>query len=374
MKVNTLGPEGAHKRFWSTPDRVPHKDMWLWDTVFHSLAMNRLSPLIAWECLASMLDSQRSDGMLPHQVSVQGRRSAITQPPVMAWGIWQNYMHHQQEALLEEALPRLESYLLWNLKHRDLNGNGLLEWDIEGDVNCRSGESGMDNSSRFDEACKLDAVDFNVFMVQDMAAAASICRELGHAEKALVWEQSALKMEKEILETLWDDEDGFFYDRRFDGSFSKVLAVSGFVPLLLDGIREDQIDRLVKWMKDERHFQTQYPLPSLAISEPTWSTDMWRGPVWINLNYLIILGLRKHKRYEEADFLSERTIELVQTYYEQYGVTFEYYDSADGRPPIACDRKGPRQLPYDIRQKYDSIRDYHWTAALTACLLWPASQ
>ncbi len=374
MKVNTMAPEGAHKRYWSTPDRVPHKDMWLWDTVVHSLAMNKLSPSIAWECLANMLESQLDDGMLPHLVTVHGRRSSITQPPIMAWGVWQNYQYLKQKSLLEQALPRLEAYLQWNLNHRDSNGNGLLEWEIEGDVHCRSGESGMDNSSRFDEACKLDAVDFNVFMAQDMASTAAICLELGIADKALFWEKSAQAMERRILDTLWDNEDGFFYDRKFDRTFSKVKAVSGFLPLLLDGIREEQIDRLVDLMKDKRHFDTKYPLPSIAISDPTWSTDMWRGPVWINLNYLIILGLRKHQRHEEADFLQERTVELVHTYYERYGVTFEYYDSKDELPPVACDRKGPRRMPYDIRNKYDAIRDYHWTAALTACLIWPDSQ
>jgi hypothetical protein len=51
------------------------------------------------------------------------------------------------------------------------------------------------------------------------------------------------------------------------------------------------------------------------------------------------------------------------------GVVFEFYDAQDQVPPVACDRKGPHREPYDIRQKTDPIRDYHWTAALTARLL-----
>ncbi|CAG7641885.1 hypothetical protein PAESOLCIP111_04280 [Paenibacillus solanacearum] len=374
MKVNTLAPEAERKRYWSTPDRVPHKHMWLWDTVFHSIAMNRLSPQISADCLMTMLEAQTEDGMLPHQVSVTGKASGITQPPIMAWGVWENYRHHGDRAWLAETLPRLEAYLLWNRRHRDTNGNELLEWDIKGDVLCRSGESGMDNSSRFDEADKQDAVDFNVFMARDLGYVARICRELGDDERAVNWEQLAKRTTELIVQTMWDAEDEFFYDVRMDGRFSKVKSVSGFLPLLLDGLSEEQVDGLIRMMKDERHFMTRYPLPSIAVSEPSWSTDMWRGPVWINMNYLVILGLRAHNRPEEARWLQERTIELVNRYYEAYGVTFEYYDSKDERPPVACDRKGPRKQPYNIRAKYDSIRDYHWTAALVADLLWPAEQ
>ncbi|MEK6793373.1 MAG: hypothetical protein AABZ39_01255, partial [Spirochaetota bacterium] len=48
---------------------------------------------------------------------------------------------------------------------------------------------------------------------------------------------------------------------------------------------------------------------------------------------------------------------------------FEFYDAKDGVPTMRCDRKGPTTSVYDIRKKMDSIRDYHWTAALTFCML-----
>lgn len=31
MRVNTLAPEGPLLQHWSTPDRAPHRAMWLWD-------------------------------------------------------------------------------------------------------------------------------------------------------------------------------------------------------------------------------------------------------------------------------------------------------------------------------------------------------
>lgn len=369
MKVNTLGPEAGLKQHWSTPDRVPHKDMWLWDTVFHSWAMNALDPRLSFECLRTMLETQREDGMIPHHISVTGWRSDITQPPILAFGVWENFKRLGDTEALAYALPHLEAYLEWNMQHRDTNGNGLLEWDIEGNVLCRSGESGMDNSSRFDKAVKVDAVDFNVFMALDMQYVSLICRELKQEDKAALWAGRAERMSHLIQTELWSEDDQFYYDREPEGALSSVKAVSGFLPLLLDKLPEAHTEGLVRMLKDPAHFLTAYPVPSIAVSEPEMGTDMWRGPTWINLNYLIILGLRKQGRQEEAAWLRQKTIDLVNTYYLKYGVVFEYYDSTDQVDPPDCDRKGPRRKPYNIRNKIDCIRDYHWTAALTACLL-----
>jgi neutral trehalase len=198
---------------------------------------------------------------------------------------------------------------------------------------------------------------------------AQMALELGLKDKAAYWSERARELGSRIVSELWDERDHFFYDRHMDGTFSRVKAVSGFLPLLLKELPAAQTERLVQLLRDPDHFGTVYPVPSLAVSEPQWGTDMWRGPTWINLNYLIIKGLRLHGREEEADRLTDRSIELVDKYYRRYGVTFEYYDAKDERPPVACDRKGPVSERYDIRVKVDSIRDYHWTAALTACML-----
>jgi glycogen debranching enzyme len=369
MKVNTLAPEGAIRQHWSTPDRVPHRDMWLWDSVFHSLAMNALSPELSWEFLESVLDTQRADGMIPHQANVNGRRSAITQPPLLAWGVWENYRALGDRSCLARALPCLEQYLEWDCAHRDRNGNGLLEWFIEADENCRSGESGMDNSPRFDAAVLLDAVDFSTFAARDMQYVALIADELDRSDEAYRWRLRAETLSAKIHVALWDKRDGFYYDRQMDGQLSQIRAASGFLPLLLTDIPPARVGRLIEVLLDTEHFNTAFPLPSVAVSEPTWSTDMWRGATWININYLIVEGLKRHGQADVARWLAEKTVATVHKYYERFGVLFEFYDAKDALPPLACDRKGPRQEPYDIRRKMDAIRDYHWTAALTALLL-----
>ncbi len=370
MRVNTLAAEGAILQSWSTPDRVPHRHMWLWDTVFHSLAMNRVDARLSWHSLKSVLDAQLPDGMIPHMITAAGWTSAITQPPLLAWGVWENYSVLRDREVLAEALPRLEKYLDWDLNQRDRNSNGLLEWFIEGDVNCRSGESGLDNSPRFDRALLMDAVDFSTFAALDMEYLSRIARELGDMECAARWQDRASALSRAIHTELWDAADGFYYDRTLDGEVVRVRAASGFLPLLLADIPDEHVACLVHALQDPAQFNTAFPIPSVAADHPAWSTDMWRGATWVNLNYLISQGLARQGRGVEARWLAEKTVRFVNRYYCEYGVLFEFFDSKDERPPLACDRKGQRREPYDIRRKMDSIRDYHWTAALTACILW----
>ena len=369
MKVNTLSPEGCIRQIWSTPDRVPHRDMWLWDSVFHALGMNPLLPEVGWDDLKSMLDTQDPDGAIWHQASVDGRKSSVTQPPLLAWGVWENYQALPDPSHLDYALPRLEGYLEWDLAHRDQNGNGLLEWLLSDDPRCRCGESGLDNSPRFDRAVPMDHVDFSAYAAQDMAYVSRIAQELGMTDKAEVWRERSRAMSGKIHAHLWNEQMGFYCDRDLEGHFSPVRAVSGFLPLLLDDIPTEHVERLVQALLDPNLFNTAFPVPSLAVSEPSWSTDMWRGPTWLNTNYLIIEGLRRRGKLNEARWLAEKTIAFALKYYREYGVLFEFYDAKDQIPPLACDRKGPRREPYDIRRKSDSIRDYHFTASLTARLL-----
>lgn len=55
MRVNALAPEGRIEQRWSTPDRMPHRWMWLWDSCYHSFAANLMpgdnnGHRLGWEC------------------------------------------------------------------------------------------------------------------------------------------------------------------------------------------------------------------------------------------------------------------------------------------------------------------------------------
>jgi neutral trehalase len=183
-----------------------------------------------------------------------------------------------------------------------------------------------------------------------------------------VWRERSQAMTGAIHAQLWNPAKQFYCDRDMAGNFIPVRAVSGFMPLLLDDVPPAHVDALERALLDPTAFAAACPIPSIALDEPTWSTDMWRGASWINMNTMTILGLARHGRGETARRLAEQTLAVVRAAYEQYGVLFEFYDASGQRPPMACDRKGPVSGVYDIRARYEVIRDYHWTAALCLAL------
>lgn len=360
MKTQLYTPEGRIKHRWSTPDRFPHRDMWLWDSVFHAIGWRHLDPALARELISAVLDCQCADGFVPHMMTPQ-RSSDITQPPVLAYGV----------RLVDEAQPcdewlaalyePLGRYLAWDQKNRDSDGAGLVEWFIEGDPMCRSGESGMDNSSRFDAATRMDAVDFNCFLAKEYECIAGFATRLGRVDDATKWTASAQAMRERIRTRLWDDRRRFFYDYDVEqAKFCPVAAVSGFLPLFCGAADAAQAQRLCEMLNDSESFGTPLPLPSVSRAEASFGTDMWRGPSWLNMAWLIAEGLRDYGYTDEAERLRVVWLEQVSKYHARFGSIFEYYDACDKRTPMELTRKGKiGDFPHQV------IRDYGWSATLS---------
>jgi glycogen debranching enzyme len=86
-------------------------------------------------------------------------------------------------------------------------------------------------------------------------------------------------------------------------------------------------------------------LPSVPLSAPQFDpTKYWQGPVWINMNWLIIDGLRRYGYQKEALELKKSTLELVKK-----SGFYEYFDPKNGAPAGAA--------------------NFSWTAALIIDLL-----
>jgi hypothetical protein len=90
---------------------------------------------------------------------------------------------------------------------------------------------------------------------------------------------------------------------------------------------EEQAARLVEHLKNPETFWTGYPVPSAALDAPGFAPDKyWRGNVWINLNWIVIQGLRNYGYHDLADELSERTLRLIM----KHPVSHEYYNPLTG--------------------------------------------
>ncbi len=84
MKTQLYSPEVDFPTIWSTPDRLPHKHLWLWDSVFHALGHRHIDNALAEDLIRAIWAHQGEDGFIPHMATVGGC-SHITQPPVLGW-------------------------------------------------------------------------------------------------------------------------------------------------------------------------------------------------------------------------------------------------------------------------------------------------
>jgi len=108
-------------------------------------------------------------------------------------------------------------------------------------------------------------------------------------------------------------------------------TISSFIPLYTGLIpKKDDIDKMVKWIQTahwcgDDKFHT-LAIPSTDTAEQYFKEKRyWRGPIWINANWFIYLGLKKYGYIEFANQIREGIFELVAN----HGFR-EYYDPFTG--------------------------------------------
>lgn len=70
-------------------------------------------------------------------------------------------------------------------------------------------------------------------------------------------------------------------------------------------------------------------IPSVAKNDEHFDPfTMWRGPVWVNINYFFIEALNQIGEHKLANELAEKTLDLISRHTDIY----EYYDAETGSP------------------------------------------
>lgn len=369
MKSQLYSSEGKFRHTWSTPDRLPHKNLWLWDSVFHAIGFRNINPALAEDLISALFDVAHEDGFIAH-MSLPHMSSEITQPPVIAFGSYLVYEKSKSKNFLKNVFEYNGRFLKWCDRNRRLTERKLYSWHVSEDIHCRCDESGMDNSPRFDTKNPLYAIDFSCYMANEMRFMAKIADELGLANEAVYYSAEFEKIKSAINELLWDSEDGFYYDYDLkEQRLHKVAAISSFLPLFAGVADENQAKALYLHLKNPDEFYTAVPIPCISKKDKTFGSDMWRGPMWINYNYMLSHALKTYGFSELAEEIIDKTLKTVNYWYNITGTVFEFYDSTNKLPPYAQMRKGEPFMPYMFDIKYQTIRDYGWSSTLTFDLL-----
>ncbi|GHH63751.1 hypothetical protein GCM10017673_05230 [Streptosporangium violaceochromogenes] len=316
--------------------------------------------------------------------------SGLTQPPLQAlalWRIWRHATDHDEaRALVRRLYPRLVAQSTYLATTRDLGGGGLA-------AIVHPWESGMDDSPAWD--APLEA----------LAPARPLCHRKGGTDRLLdghhdpyVWlalryrdsgydgaylrqehpfavedpmfngiwlascqalaelaplagadprphRERAERIRAGLLERLWSGDAFHVRDLRA-GRLGSVRTVGCFGPLLDPGLPSDLVADLVGALESPRFMGTAgYPVPSCEIRSPQFDrTRYWRGPSWVNTNWLLSRAAAVHGLSGLERMLGVCTLRLVR----QAGFR-ECFDPFDGSGR--------------------GSRDFSWSAALTLDLL-----
>jgi Mannosylglycerate hydrolase MGH1-like glycoside hydrolase domain len=378
---------------------------WFWDSCFHAIVWSRFDPGRAADELRGLLAAQERDGLIPHVVFWNGDRvsrlqwhhlesrtngrvpfyrrphtTAQVQPPVLAQAV-ERVVDAGADAFLAEALPAVERYYRYLAALRDPDADGLISIVSQF-------ESGLDFSPIYDEVVgvgrptpaslffrtrfpelrnkladwDVDAIFrrfrhhqedvlVNAVYGQGLRALARLAARGGREATARWAARTADGVTAGLLERSWDERLGLFVnlsgpeERR-----SRVKTIHGLMPLILPDLPTSVADRLVAHLADPHTFGAPYPVPSVALDEPTFLRDhrlrgvrfIWRGPVSLNTNWFLVHSLRGHGYDEVATRIAERSRAAVER-----GGFNEFYDPLDGTP-VGAERFGWATLVVDL--------------------------
>jgi hypothetical protein len=335
------------------PSPTHYVGVWQWDAYFHALAYRHVDMQLAQDQIRIVLDHQREDGMLPDAVHDEGLvthlstpvEGDVTKPPLLGWAAWKLYEHGGDREFLDEIYEPIVRWNNWWFEHNDLDGNGLCEYR-------HPYSSGLDDSPLWDAGMPVESPDLNTYLYLQQEALSNIARVLGATADAQRWQQRAQALAQRLVQLAWDAESGLFWARH-QGARIDVLTPFSLFPLITGQMPAEIAARLVAHLTDESRFWPRYPVPTVALDDPRYDPQrMWRGPTWVNINYLLIEGLQRSGYPDLARELRSRTLDLIN---QQDGI-YEYYRPASGEP-------APRAAPA-----------FGWSAALFIDLAIQAAQ
>ena len=360
------------------PSNVTYPFQWLWDSCFHAIALTHVDVKLAQQELLCLLQAAQPDGFIPHMILWEREKyleqiatysiamlndylTAITQPPLLAQAVERVYQASKDDAFLARVLPPTKAYYRWWIQHRDPDHDHLVAI-IQPD------ESGLDALPSYDALLKMATLDTpglraamdrifaayaplredqvrlmdaDIFIVEDvmmnsiyaqgLRAVARLCRIA--KEDASEFDDLADRVERAIVAKCYDERLGIFFDRCGAAKVpSGVITVTSLFPLILDNLDPAIAKRLVNdHLHNPAEFWLPYPLPSVAATEPTFDPEaktglLWRGSTWINMNWFLVGGLRRHGYEQIANELTDRTLAMVarsgiREYYSPYSGT-----------------------------------------------------
>ena len=323
-------------------DAAFNGDIFQWDTIFMIMfARYGNSEFPAVDSLDNFYCRQHPEGFICREFHpdgsdemYQGPADAVN-PPLFSWAEVESFRVTGDKSRFAMVLPVLEKYVAWLNRDGDPNEGDYGSWAFFLAHGHRAGGSvhqlywntplgsGMDNSPRGGNGW----VDMSCQMVMQYNDLAVMCDELGQPEKAARFRYEAKLIGARINKWCWNEQDGFYYDVRNDGTQFKVKTSGGFWPMLAGITTKAQSGRLVAHLKNEMEFWRPFVFPTLAADEKDYAQDggYWHGSVWAPTNFAIIKGLEKCGYEDFATEASDKYLTAMAAVFKDTGTVWENY-------------------------------------------------
>ncbi len=333
MNNNLVEPSGRVTHEAMMPSKVQYVGIWNWDACFHALAFRHADPILARNQLRTMLACQLPDGMIPDAVYDEAvvadiehpLRAEVTKPPIMAWAALKLDETDPDLDFLQEIYVPLVRWNAWWFSMNDDDADGLAQYN-------HPYSSGLDDSPLWDYGMPVESPDLNTYLCVQMGSLAMIAEALGmHAEGAM-WRRRAAAIVRRMIEDFWDEESGLFRALHNNQAIP-VVTPFNLYPLWTGQLPDTIRERLIAHLTNPDEFWGPCVIPTVARNDPHFDLEkMWRGPVWVNINYIFIEALRQVGEHALADALLEKTLTLIMA---QPGI-FEYYNAETGESPATA--------------------------------------
>ena len=366
----------------SMPDKWEYPWYAAWDLAFHCIPLAQVDPEFAKEQLTLLLREwyMHPNGQLPAYEWAFGD----VNPPVHAWACWRVYKIEKRirgradRAFLEHAFHKLLLNFTWWVNRKDAEGMNVFQ----------GGFLGLDNIGVFDRSAPLptgghiEQSDGTSWMGMYCLNMLAIALELARENQA--YEGVASKFFEHFVYiahamsdlggegiSLWDEQDGFYYDvlhlPNGDHFPMRVRSIVGLIPLFaVETLEPDILDMLPAFKRRMQWFIENKP----ELREHIRSDKTPKGTRQL-LSIVSANNLPKVLRYmlDESEFLSDYGIRAISRVHREkpfvleangmsHRVDYEPAESSTGLFGGNSNWRGPIWFPINFLL-IESLQKFH---------------
>lgn len=354
LEPQTVRPAEGYIRY---PYLIPagyYAQMWDWDGFFiglHWANQNASDAKLLRDWVLGFASSADAEGYVAGCITPQGPRplfGKFAMKPFLAQGALFASERLNDYAWVRHVWPQMQRILAYRERTQFDRHWNLWFWQ-------NAMQSGADNNAALTndpaDPSAILAVDASVFAMREYEAMAALAYKLADREDAARYRRKAAATRHAILAKLWVQKDAVFLNRRRDsGVWVSSISWSSFVPLADGLVPESDARRMIRLhLLNPAEMQSPIGFRSLAKSDPAYNNDAiidpysnWRGPLWINANFLCWIALRRYGFHDEAHELAVSLATILHRDIAQWGSMHEDYnaETGDGLAPTLAQSPG----------------------------------